>query len=325
MSETTGVFAETYKMYDERLAAFSDRWKDVVVLGARPEDCRLRSVEAFGRTWRLSLAGEMVEVPPEGFAEVVSAPDEMGMRSVSYRVPWTDASLAVVAAPIAPERLDHWFAGCWNLREVRGLGLLDTSCARSMRGTFLGCEALAELDVSGFDTSRVEDMRNLFWGCSSLLALDVSGFDTARVETMGGMFHGCSSLASLDVSGFDTSRVTSMTNLFCGCSALTELDVSGFDTSRAEQMSGMFWGCSSLRELDLAGFDLSRVTSLFFLFRGCSSLAALRMPGIDPARADEVRMGAMFEGADALGDTPEHLAELVRSGAGVAVGRTRRA
>ena len=247
MSETTGVFAETYKMYDERLAAFSDRWKDVVVLGARPEDCRLRSVEAFGRTWRLSLAGEMVEVPPEGFAEVVSAPDEMGMRSVSYRVPWTDASLAVVAAPIAPERLDHWFAGCWNLREVRGLGLLDTSCARSMRGTFLGCEALAELDVSGFDTSR------------------------------------------------------------------------------AEQMSGMFWGCSSLRELDLAGFDLSRVTSLFFLFRGCSSLAALRMPGIDPARADEVRMGAMFEGADALGDTPEHLAELVRSGAGVAVGRTRRA
>ena len=299
MSETTRVFAETYKMYDERLAAFSDRWKDVVVLGARPEDCRLRSVEAFGRTWRLSLAGEMVEVPPEGFAEVVSAPDEMGMRSVSYRVPWTDASLAVVASPVAPERLDHWFAGCWSLREVRGLGLLDTSCARSMRGTFLGCEALAELDVSGFDTSRVEDMRNLFWGCSSLLALDVSGFDTARVETMGGMFHGCSSLASLDVSGFDTSCV--------------------------EQMSGMFWGCSSLRELDLAGFDLSSVTSLFFLFRGCSSLAALRMPGIDPARADEVRMGAMFEGTDALGDTPEHLAELVRSGSGVAVGRTRRA
>ena len=299
MSETTRVFAETYKMYDERLAAFSDRWKDVVVLGARPEDCRLRSVEAFGRTWRLSLAGEMVEVPPEGFAEVVSAPDEMGMRSVSYRVPWTDASLAVVASPVAPERLDHWFAGCWSLREVRGLGLLDTSCARSMRGTFLGCEALAELDVSGFDTSRVEDMRNLFWGCSSLLALDVSGFDTARVETMGGMF--------------------------CGCSALTELDVSGFDTSCVEQMSGMFWGCSSLRELDLAGFDLSSVTSLFFLFRGCSSLAALRMPGIDPARADEVRMGAMFEGTDALGDTPEHLAELVRSGSGVAVGRTRRA
>lgn len=273
MSETTRVFAETYKMYDERLAAFSDRWKDVVVLGARPEDCRLRSVEAFGRTWRLSLAGEMVEVPPEGFAEVVSEPDEMGMRSVSYRVPWTDASLAVVAAPIAPERLDHWFAGCWNLREVRGLGLLDTSCARSMRGTFLGCEALAELDVSGFDTSRV----------------------------------------------------TSMTNLLCGCSALAELDVSGFDTSCVGQMSGMFWGCSSLRELDLAGFDLSRVTSLFFLFRGCSSLAALRMPGIDPARADEVRMGAMFEGTDTLGDTPEHLAELVRSGSGVAVGRTRRA
>ena len=160
VSETTGVFAETYKMYDERLAAFSDRWKDVVVLGARPEDCRLRSVEAFGRAWRLSLAGEMVEVPPEGFAEVVSAPDEMGMRSVSYRVPWTDASLAVVAAPLAPERLDHWFAGCWNLREVRGLGLLDTSCARSMRGTFLGCEALAEL-VSEDGAALLDNLESL--------------------------------------------------------------------------------------------------------------------------------------------------------------------
>ena len=320
MSEVTPIFAETYKMYDENLDAFSDRWKDVVVLGASPEDCRLRSVEAFGHTWRLSLSGEQVEVPPEGFPEVISEPDETGMRSVSYRVPWQDVTLAVIRGRIVPKTLDNWFADCIHLREIRGLGLLDTSCVRSMRGTFFGCETLVTLDVSGFETSRVEDMGNLFWGCSRLVELDVSGFDTRCVRDMTGMFHGCSSLKMLDVSGFDTSQVTKMSNLFNGCSQLVQLDVSGFDTRRVEWMSGMFWGCSSLRALDLSGFDLSSITTLSLMFRECSSLVTLRMPRIDSARASQVRMGSMFVGVDALGVASEHLMELIKQGVGISVG-----
>lgn len=99
MSEITRVFAETYKMYDENLDAFSDRWKDVVVLGAQPEDCQLRSVEAFGHTWRLSLAGEQVEVPPEGFPATTEPSDENGPGPLRFHTPWTDVTLAVVASP----------------------------------------------------------------------------------------------------------------------------------------------------------------------------------------------------------------------------------
>ena len=209
-----------------------------------------------------------MEVPPEGFPEVISEPDETGMRSVSYRVPWQDVTLAVMRGRIVPKTLDNWFADCIHLREIRGLGLLDTSCVRSMRGTFFGCETLVTLDVSGFETSRVEDMGNLFWGCSRLVQLDVSGFDTRRVEWM----------------------------------------------------SGMFWGCSSLRALDLSGFDLSSITTLSLMFRECSSLASLRMPGIDSTRTDQVRMGSMFVGADALGVAPEHLMELIKQGVGISVG-----
>lgn len=54
--------------------------------------------------------------------------------------------------------------------------------------------------------------------------------------------------------------------------------------------------------------------------RRMAPTAALRMPGVNPERAGKIRMGAMFEGADSLGDTPQHLVELVRSGTGVSIG-----
>lgn len=315
----TKVFAETYKLYDQDLNAFSDRWKDVVVLGPTPESCQLDALEAFGRTCRLSPAGYTTEVPAEGFPEFVSRPDEEGLRRVTCPVPWRDAALAVIAAPIAPETLNHWFDGCELLREVRGLDLLDTSCARSMSATFLGCSSLLLLDVSGFRTPCVEDFSNLFWGCSALAELELSGFDTSRARNLTGMFKGCSTLTSLDVSAFDTSRVTRMANMFQGCSSLAALDLSGFDTANVEQMSGMFWGCASLAALDLSGFDLSSVANLFLMFRDCASLSSLKMPGIDPARAAGVRSRNMFQGATRLGVAPERLRELVMSGAGIDV------
>lgn len=82
-----------------------------------------------------------------------------------------------------------------------------------------------------------------------------------------------------------------------------------------------FAECSRLREVrGLELLDTSHAEHLSGLFRNCSSLAALRMPGVSPERADKIRMGAMFEGTDSLGDTPQHLVELVRSGTGVSIG-----
>lgn len=321
MSEITRVFAETYKMYDENLDAFSDRWKDVVVLGAQPEDCQLRSVEAFGHTWRLSLAGEQVEVPPEGFPATTEPSDENGPGPLRFHTPWTDVTLAVVASPLVPQTLVNWFAECLHLREVRGLELLDTSRACSLQGMFLGCESLEAIDISGFDTAQAENLSGMFFGCSALRTLDLSGLDTSHVTNMGSMLYGCSSLRSINIRDLDTSRVTHMSHLFCDCSSITELNLSGFDTSRSEYLAGLFQNCSTLKMLNLSSFDFSSAKTMFFMFRNCSSLAALKMPGINPERADKIRMGAMFEGTDSLGDTPEHLSELIRNGTGISIGK----
>lgn len=140
-------------------------------------------------------------------------------------------------------------------------------------------------------------------------------------QTLVNWFAECSHLREVHgLELLDTSRARSLQGMFLGCESLEALDVSGFDTSQAEDLSSMFFGCSALRTLDLSGFDFSSATTMLFMFRNCSSLAALRMPGVSPERADKIRMGAMFEGTDSLGDTPQHLVELVRSGTGVSIG-----
>lgn len=91
---------------------------------------------------------------------------------------------------------------------------IDTSNMTSMKYMFYDCEALNELDISGFDTSNVTNMSNLFGNCFNLTSIDLSSFDTSNVTDMSAMFWNCNRLASLDVSNFDTSNVTKMSDMF---------------------------------------------------------------------------------------------------------------
>ena len=321
MGETTRAYARTYKLYDEDLDPLTYNWKDVVVLGACLEDCDLRTIDAFGHTCRLSLAGDDIEVPAEGYPRRFSEPDEYGLVTMSHDVPWQDVLIAVFASPVAPETLDGWFADCLSLTEIRGLGLLDTSHVRSMVDTFMLCQSLRELDLSGFDTSLVEDMNGLFCDCEAIAELDISNFDTARVMDMRNMFAQCRALRELDLSGFDTARVTNMANMLNGCSSLQGINLSGLNTSQVTDMSNLFWGCSSLQGLDLSGFDLSSAEAFAFMFADCSSLRSLSLPGARPGTVHEARQTRnMFRGTGGLGMAPEELTELFLSGAGVHVG-----
>ena len=101
-----------------------------------------------------------------------------------------------------------------NLKEIEGLGNLDTSEITSMQRMFYGCSSLLGLDLSGFDTSKVTNMEGMFALCSSLKELDLSGFHTERVTNMIYMVNSCKSLNHLDLSSFDTSGITSMRDMF---------------------------------------------------------------------------------------------------------------
>ena len=132
--------------------------------------------------------------------------------------------------------------------------IFDTSFAtarpKSCRGWFYGLKELKEITgIGNLNTSDVTDMYYMFYGCSGLTSLDVSGFNTSNVTTMSGMFCDCSGLTSLDVSGFNTSNVRYISYMFRNCSSLTSLDVSGFDTFNVYYMDEMFFGCSSLKTI----------------------------------------------------------------------------
>ena len=69
-----------------------------------------------------------------------------------------------------------------------------------MKGMFLSCSGLTELNLSMFDTSNVTDMLNMFNGCSSLEELDLTSFDTNSVSSYENMFRDCKRLSIVKVS-----------------------------------------------------------------------------------------------------------------------------
>ena len=107
----------------------------------------------------------------------------------------------------ANEDSSYMFAECYSLSEIDGLRNLDTSNVKTMRGMFMHCISLTELDVSSFDTSNVRDMSYMFDTCTKIQKLDLSNFDTSKVEKLFGMFDWCVNLTDLDLSSFNPTMV----------------------------------------------------------------------------------------------------------------------
>ena len=75
--------------------------------------------------------------------------------------------------------------------------------------------------IEKFDTSQVTIMRGMFLNCNELENLDLSQFKTNNVTTMEGMFYNCNKLKKINgIEKFDTSQVTIMRNMFYGCNEL---------------------------------------------------------------------------------------------------------
>ena len=71
--------------------------------------------------------------------------------------------------------------------------------------------------------NNINNMRGMFLGCSSLTNIDLSNFNINNVINMEWMFSGCSSVTNIDLSNFNTNNVTNMGCMFSGCSSLTNI------------------------------------------------------------------------------------------------------
>ena len=176
-------------------------------------------------------------------------------------------------AKARPTSCYSWFRNCENLTQIEGIEHLNTEEVTDMSWMFMGCKALASLNVTHFNTAKVTDMGVMFNSCSSLTSLDVSNFNTAKVTDMYTMFYCCSSLKTLDLTNFNTAEVTDLGYMFEGCSSLKTLDLTNFNTEKVTSIIGMFHDCSSLTTIYVSDkFITTNVTRGNIVFDGCTAL-----------------------------------------------------
>ena len=199
-----------------------------------------------------------------------------GTNSPTWAKHAANIKKVVFAASFAkarPTSCYNWFRYCEKLTQIEGIENLNTEEVTDMSWMFMGCKALASLDVTHFNTAKVTDMGVMFNSCSSLTSLDVSNFNTAKVTDMYTMFHCCSSLKTLDLTNFNTANVTDLGYMFEGCSSLKTLDLTNFNTEKVTSIIGMFHDCSSLTTIYVSdNFITTNVTRGNIVFDGCTAL-----------------------------------------------------
>ncbi|MCR5105570.1 MAG: BspA family leucine-rich repeat surface protein, partial [Eubacterium sp.] len=97
-----------------------------------------------------------------------------------------------------------------NLRDISGLGYLNTSKAMSMAYMFSGCKYLTTLDLRNFNTSSVWYMNNMFDSCVNLehIYYTQSKFITKNVTKWNDMFQECYKLPGFRFDSDDGDRIS---------------------------------------------------------------------------------------------------------------------
>ncbi len=100
----------------------------------------------------------------------------------------------------------------------------NTEYVTDMRGLFVGCELLRNIDLSLFDVSNVTDMSYMFASCRRLASINMGDLKVENIQNLEGMFYECNSLNYLDMSNIDMSSVKNTTDLFYGCCNLRSMN-----------------------------------------------------------------------------------------------------
>ncbi len=126
----------------------------------------------------------------------------------------------------------------------------NASSHTGMSYMFNDCNALQEIDLSGFDTSNVIDMKRMFGGTKALKSIDVSTFDTSKVRSMYWMFRNVQTAKEIDLRNFDTSNVENMFGMFLSANKVEVVYLGeNFDTTKVKKMTSMFSGMSKVNTI----------------------------------------------------------------------------
>ena len=72
--------------------------------------------------------------------------------------------------------MGYMFNKCYNLKEIKGINLFNTSNVNIMTSMFSDCHKMEYLDLSNFNTINVNEMSYMFFGCNKLKSLNLLNF-----------------------------------------------------------------------------------------------------------------------------------------------------
>ena len=195
-----------------------------------------------------------------------------------------------------------------NLKEIKGLGNLNTSEITVFDKFVFNDRKLEKIDIENLDTSNILQARLMFCQTDSLKELDLSNFNpnknkfyawlmfshcgVERIDLTGranfdghstDIFAFCKNLKEVIMKDSDTSEWESLYDLFMDCESLERVDMSNCDLSQYLQYDevnrGIWEGCDSLKEIIFDGVKFPRDCKNFFW--GCSNAEVISISGAD--------------------------------------------
>ena len=202
----------------------------------------------------------------------------------------------------------------------------DTSKITEIRGTFIGCEKLENLDLSNLKLdnlvifsymfsdcfklkeikfnnntffNNLEEIYAMFRNCKSLEHIDTRKFNDKKLKIFSYVFEGCESLKQINLSHFETKNLEQLSGTFQDCKSLESLDISNFDTSKVTEMDDLFNGCEELTYIDISNFKLDNVTTTEYMFANCYKLKEIKF-NAQTLTKNLQNMGYMFYHCNSL-------------------------
>ena len=177
---------------------------------------------------------------------------------------------------------DSLFYNFENLKEISGLGNLNTSETTNFDQFVFNDKKLEKLDFENLDTSSINSAKLMFCQTYELKKIDLSNFNpNANKFYAKHMFNFCG-IEKVDLTGRANFKGQS-TDVFNQCKNLTEAILKDSDTSEWEDLYNLFSQCEKLERVDMSNCDLNTsydTDSHRTIFQYCESLKEIIFDGV---------------------------------------------
>ena len=165
----------------------------------------------------------------------------------------------------------------YNLKEINGLELLNTSKTKNMKMMFAFTQLEVLDGISNWDVSNVKTFAGMFQGHSNsgdikVKDFDIQSWDTFSAENLSHMFYGCALVEDFPIQNWNVSNVKTFSHMFADCFCLKDLDISKWNTHSAENFDAFLNDCYSLEQIDVSNLQTQKCKQFSQMFEGCKNL-----------------------------------------------------